>query len=213
MSVYNHRLLDKKDKAAVTRRYTPRARKYRKEKSMLHSIDRESVVVRGSKQYARAVRLVAFDDMTFTLEDGKTPLLWYPITRGEVYVPWIQKGEVYTNNQLVRVLEVWLATSCEHEEEHDLWYAFYAQCLRHTDVLILRAFARHELKSAKGTTLEQHYKAFLALTKYFGNGEGILCNECYSRLNAEELARYPYQWQHSGDMYCGRHETRMQFFL
>jgi hypothetical protein len=39
----------------------------------------------------------------------------------------------------------------------------------------------------------------------------IVCNDCYKRLNKSELAVYPLQWQHSGDMYCSKHETRKQF--
>lgn len=209
--VYNYKLLDKADKAASTRHYVVKARKYRGKNTMINRIENESIVVRGSKQYERAELLAAFDSEAFILKNGKTPLLWYPVARGEIYVSWLQKGEVYTNDQLAHVLEVWLSTSCEDEVAHEIWHAFYEQAFLHTDVLILRAFARSEVKRAKHTEREQHYKAFLALTKYFGNGTAILCNECYSRLNAEEIARYSYQWQHSGDMYCGRHETRVKF--
>jgi hypothetical protein len=39
----------------------------------------------------------------------------------------------------------------------------------------------------------------------------ILCNECYKPIGKKQEAMYPFQWQHSGDMYCKKHETRAQF--
>lgn len=39
----------------------------------------------------------------------------------------------------------------------------------------------------------------------------LCCNECCNPLTDNELAVYPLQWQHSGDMYCTQHETREQF--
>lgn len=181
---------------------------------MLNRIENESIAVRGAQQLARAERMQEYDPETYTVEQlGKTPLFWYPVAHGEIFVSYVQKGEVYTRDQLLHVLEVWINTSYEDAVAEEIWHAFYEQCFKHTDVLALRAFARYELKGAKGTEQEQYYKAFLALTRYFDNGIDIRCNECYSRLNAEEIAKYPYRWRHSGDMYCGRHETRLQFFL
>lgn len=35
----------------------------------------------------------------------------------------------------------------------------------------------------------------------------VLCNQCHEALTEQELAVYPLQWQHSGDMYCMQHRV------
>ena len=51
----------------------------------------------------------------------------------------------------------------------------------------------------------------MTANQYTGNPSRVYCNACFHTLTSKELARYPYTWQYSGDMYCMRHETRTQF--